>query len=78
MFVVGLFLGPTLVLVGEKMTVGSGKMRSQLANALIAALLAVLLVAPVAALELRLGLVLGGPLGLLLASTPLGAADEQG
>ncbi|MGI8826843.1 MAG: hypothetical protein ACR2JC_14605 [Chloroflexota bacterium] len=70
MFVVGLFLGPILALAGAWATTMAG-VSTRLVRPAIALVFILLLFVPAASLELRIGMVMGGFLGVLLSATPL-------
>ncbi|GAC1335274.1 MAG: hypothetical protein NVS2B16_14020 [Chloroflexota bacterium] len=71
MFVLGLLLGPACALVILRVAGDLGGLKVSYANLILACALGVLLLIPGLALELRLGLVMGGFLGMLLASSPV-------
>ena len=71
MFVVGLFAGPLIALVWSRIFVSAAVMRPAWANGSYALLLVLFLLVPAASIELRLGLLFGGLLGILLNATPL-------
>jgi len=70
-FVVGLFVGPLIALLWSKIFASTAAMRPDWANASYALLLVLFLLIPLASIELRLGLLFGGMLGILLNATPL-------
>lgn len=71
MFILGLLIGPALAVVIADYLFASSSVDSRVALAALGVVLLVLVVVPFFAVELRVGLLLGFPAGLLLAASPV-------
>lgn len=69
-FIVGLIVGPALGLVGTDYLLRSGVVPRRLFPAILALVLLVVALLPIFQVELKVGLLIGMPLGLLLSTTP--------
>jgi hypothetical protein len=83
MFIIGVVVGPGLAIVVWDTLFKSGRIKTSWAWVALAALLLLIVVMPFFAAELKFGLVIGLPLGLLLAISPMtaptvGGATEPG
>jgi hypothetical protein len=83
MFIAGVVVGPALAIVAWDGLFKSGRIKTSWAWIAMAALMLVIVVMPFFASELKFGLLIGLPLGLVLAMspmalTPVGSATEPG
>lgn len=83
MFIVGVLVGPALAIVVADVLLKSGQAETRWAWVAVAALMVLIVVMPFFTAELKFGLIIGLPLGLLLAVTPMallpgGRASEPG
>jgi hypothetical protein len=71
MFIVGVVVGPALAIVVGDTLLKPGKVELRWVVLAVVALLLLIAVMPIFTAELKLGLIIGLPLGLLLAASPM-------
>ena len=71
MFIVGVLIGPALAILVADVILKPGQVQTRWAWIAVAALVVLIVVSPFLAAEVKFGLIIGLPLGLLLALTPM-------
>lgn len=78
MFIIGVLIGPALAILVADVVLKPGQVQVRWAWVAVAALLVLIVALPFFATELKFGLLIGLPLGLLLATTPIAPLSTEG
>ncbi len=71
MFIIGVLIGPALAILVADVVLKPGQIQLRWTWVAVAALMVLIVVMPFFVAELKFGLIIGLPLGLLLAATPI-------